>query len=1430
MFEILFCVVVTLLVKYFYSRRRIYELASKFPGPIALPIVGNAHYLMWKDLVGKLKTLDSLNKEFGSLFRFWNWQQLEVFTTDPAVAKIIWEKNLIYERRPQLKTLLSPLVGDGIITTNDFDKWRKHKRIIMPNFHSKVVSGYVDTFGRNSRKLVDKLTDNAGEGPVYVTKLLRDCAVYSVYETTTGSELDDQLLEKINESFTLFHDVFAQRNKSFLLYNEKILNMTKLAEQQRKSTTFIRNMMLQFVEKKLDQFEESSTQDDPKGVCTIDLLIRNSLKDKAELLDEVITIFNAGIDTTGATTPIILSLLGEHQTVIQETLRLYPTIPYMGLIIKEELPLQKGLTIPEDTFVVLSVYGLHRNPELYPEPDRFNPERFALEKNAGRNPYSYMPFGRGRTTCIGSNYALASMKTLVSTLVRRLRVAEVVGGMEGVNRRLQLGGLLVPSGGKDESLLSIVRLLRMISEVLVCVTVVLFAKYFFARRRTYELAAKFPGPTPLPIIGNWHCFAFKDYTSVFKILNAFNKQFGCIYRVWKWDSLEIHTTDPTLAKIIWEKNLIYERRPQIKTLLSPLVGDGLITTNDLEKWKKNKRAIMPNFHSKVVQGYVDIFGKNSRMLVEELIKFGEMPTNVSKLLRDFALSSIFETTTGAELDAGLQEEMNKSFIDFYSVYVLRLENFLLFNEKILNLTKLAEQQTKAVSFIRGIISEFVSKKLKEFNSSSVEEFSNRESRCAIEMLIQSSLRDEVELLDEVMTIFNAGIDTTGVSMGFLLSLLGEHQNVQEKVYQEQKEIFADDIARPVTKEDLKKMVIQESLRLYPTVPFLGVVVKEKIALGEGLVIPEDTFVALSVFGMHRDPKFFPEPETFMPERFLPENHSSRHTDAYMPFGRGRTTCIGSNYATMALKTATSTLVRRLRVAQTVGGVKGIEQRLRHGVQRMWLETIICVAVTLLAKYFFSKRRLHDLAAQFAGPKSLPILGTLHHFMFKDFIGIFHTLNSFNEQYGGIFRLWNWQNLQIITTDPSVAKIIWEKNLIYERRPQIKILQSQVLGDGIVTTSDLEKWKKNKRMIMPNFHAKVVHGYLDTFNKYSVKLVLKLTDLAQEGLVKIEDHTLDTAFQTVFETTTGIELSTQLRIDFMEHFNVVHKVFDERFEKPWLLNETIFNWTKLAEEQTTAANFIRDTFLEIVDKKLKEYEETGPEDAATGQSLDSIELLIRSSLTDRAMLLDEAITLLRTGFETTWMANNFLLGLLAEHQTVQDKVYDEQKQLFADDINRKVTSEDLKKMVYLDQVIHESLRLYPILPFMGVIVKEEIPLGKGLIIPEDAHVILSVYGLHRNPELYPEPERFDPERFSPEKNALRNPYSYMPFGRGRTTCVGTNYALASMKTFISTLVRHLRVVEIVGGMKGVDRRLKHGGMLRPMGGFTLRFAPREEDQL
>ncbi|KAM3962908.1 cytochrome P450 4C1-like [Aphomia sociella] len=288
------------------------------------------------------------------------------------------------------------------------------------------------------------------------------------------------------------------------------------------------------------------------------------------------------------------------------------------------------------------------------------------------------------------------------------------------------------------------------------------------------------------------------------------------------------------------------------------------------------------------------------------------------------------TAMGVKLNA--QENPNSPFL----MYLNRILNLLC--ERIFHLWLQPEwlyrlfpqyiEHKKCVTEMHEFIDQVIKKKRAETESGSkpkngkTYDLGQYERKTFLDLLVTLSGGDQgytdVELREEVITLAVAGTDTTAVGIGYVLNLLAKYPDIQDKVYQELFEVFGDS-TRPVVKEDLPNLkylerVVKESLRLFTPVPFIIRKVLNDITLPSGRILPAGSGVVASIWGVHRDPKYWgSDAEHFDPDRFLPERFKLTNSCSYMPFSSGPRNCPGYQYALMSMKTALSSILRCYKV-------------------------------------------------------------------------------------------------------------------------------------------------------------------------------------------------------------------------------------------------------------------------------------------------------------------------------------------------------------------------------------------------------------------------------------------------------------------------------------------------------------------------------------
>lgn len=165
---------------------------------------------------------------------------------------------------------------------------------------------------------------------------------------------------------------------------------------------------------------------------------------------------------------------------------------------------------------------------------------------------------------------------------------------------------------------------------------------------------------------------------------------------------------------------------------------------------------------------------------------------------------------------------------------------------------------------------------------------------------------------------------------------------------------------------------------------------------------------------------------------------------------------------------------------------------------------------------------------------------------------------------------------------------------------------------------------------------------------------------------------------------------------------------------------------------------------------------------------------------------QALVFFLAGFDTSSTTMAFCLYELALNPDIQEKLRSEILAV------PKLTYESFQEMPYLEQVVAETLRKYPILPhLLRRSTKEYAVPDSNLTLESGTKIMIPIHSIHHDPELYPQPEKFDPSRFDPEEIKARHPFAYLPFGEGPRNCIGERFGKMQVKVGISYLLKDFK---------------------------------------
>ena len=416
------------------------------PGPRGLPFLG-----MMPEMIGDMLGLFTATaREYGGIAQFKLLNKSYLLLTNPDYVKYILQDNYRNYIRGQSVETGRVLLGNGLPLI-DGDFWLRERRMLQPAFHRErlgklatTATGVIETSMQAwaAKAKANQTLDLDDE----MMRLTLTVIIKSMF----SADIDDKI-QSLSHAFNV-----ASR---FMLWRSQQLWKLPLSVPLPRHVEY--NRALQVLNDTIYPLIADGRKHPKDDLLGMILAMRDAetgegLSDR-QARDEVVTIFFAGHETTAATLAWTFYLLSQHpeveerlraeiesvlnkrlpafadlpqlvymQQVINEVLRLYPAAYLFAreAVVNDVLD---GYLIPAKTMIFISPFVAHRNPAYWPDPERFDPDRFTPEQVASRPRHVYYPFGEGPHVCIGNNFALMEMQLILSMALQRFRLRLVPG-------------------------------------------------------------------------------------------------------------------------------------------------------------------------------------------------------------------------------------------------------------------------------------------------------------------------------------------------------------------------------------------------------------------------------------------------------------------------------------------------------------------------------------------------------------------------------------------------------------------------------------------------------------------------------------------------------------------------------------------------------------------------------------------------------------------------------------------------------------------------------------------------------------------------------------------------------------------------------------------------------------------------------------------
>jgi len=395
---------------------------------------------------------------------------------------------------------------------------------------------------------------------------------------------------------------------------------------------------------------------------------------------------------------------------------------------------------------------------------------------------------------------------------------------------------------------------------------------------------------------------------------------------------------------------------------------------------------------------------------------------------------------------------------------------------------------------------------------------------------------------------------------------------------------------------------------------------------------------------------------------------------------------------------------------------------------------------------------------------------------------------------------------IDTADPDdVANVLLHQKDAFQRSTLVKAILAPVMGDGLII-ADGESWRLQRSVAAPVFRQAELEKLIPVFDQAAHHLLAKLSSKMEQKVLPL---LTDAAFEIITNSLFGeVDYDREKVSRDISHFLKVGgkpHIFDVFGVPPWVPRPG-------RRSSAAAARRLRQVSAQILARKRVSGRESG---SMTDRLIRAVDPETGQKLDDR-QIVDTIMTFVGAGHETTAVALSWTMWLLAHRPELQQQLREE-----GSIVTEAIDAGHLAQLDLHQRVFQEAMRLFPpVVSVLRSVVGPATVAGKRL--SKGDLVNLVAVAMHRNPDIWPEPDKFDPDRFLPDAVRARHRFAYLPFGGGATMCIGWKFALLEATVLLHRIMQSFEV-RVQEGVQPPSPEVRI--TMRPDNDMPLRFLPR-----
>uniref|UniRef100_A0A0E0GU36 Cytochrome P450 n=1 Tax=Oryza nivara TaxID=4536 RepID=A0A0E0GU36_ORYNI len=933
------------------------------------------------------------------------------------------------------------------------------------------------------------------------------------------------------------------------------------------------------------------------------------------------------------------------------------------------------------------------------------------------------------------------------------------------------------------------------------VAILFLLHYYLLGRGNGGVARLPPGPPAVPILGHLHLVKKPMHATMSRLA----ERYGPVFSLRLGSRRAVVVSSPGCARECFtEHDVTFANRPRFESqLLVSFNGAALATASYGAHWRNLRRIVAVQLLSAHRVGLMSgLIAGEVRAMVRRMYRAaaaspaGTARIQLKRRLFEVSLSVLMETIahtkatrpeTDPDTDMSVEAQEFKQVVDEIIPhigaanlwdYLPALRWFDVFGVR----RKILAAVSRRDAFLRRLI---------DAERRRLDDGDEGEKKSMIAVLLTLQKTEPEVYTDNMITaltanLFGAGTETTSTTSEWAMSLLLNHPDTLKKA---QAEIDASvGNSRLITADDVTRLgylqcIVRETLRLYPAAPMLLPHESSADCKVGGYNVPRGSMLLINAYAIHRDPAVWEEPEKFMPERV-------DGVEVDMTEGGGLTI------------PKVVPLEAMCRPRDAMGGV----------LRELAYIAVFSIAILfLLVDYFRCSRRRGSgsnngenkgMLQLPPSPPAIPFFGHLH-LIDKP---LHAALSRLAERHGPVFSLRLGSRNAVVVSSPECARECFTDNdVCFANRPQFPSqMPATFYGAGFGFANYGAHWRNLRRIatvhLLSAHRVRGMAGVVSGEIRPMVQRMYRAAAAAGVGVARVQlkrrlfELSLSVLMEAIAQTKTtrpeADDADTDMSVEAQEFKNVLDELnplLGAANLWDYLPALRVFDVLGVKRKIATLANR-RDAFVRRLIDAERQRMDNGVDGGDDGEKKSVISVLLSLQKTEPEVYKDIVIVnlcaaLFAAGTETTAMTIEWAMSLLLNHPKILKKAKAEIDASVGN--SRLINGDDMPHLSYLQCIINETLRLYPVAPLLIPHESSADCKVNGYHIPSGTMLLVNVIAIQRDPMVWKEPNEFKPERF---ENGESERLFMIPFGMGRRKCPGETMALQTIGLVLGALIQ------------------------------------------